>query len=110
MDLQPQPGLTQVQPDHAPFLRQAEGEQKPRLVPRPELEPHGHAPRGGGRRRPRQLQEALGAGERHGDGNWLSTREGHIALRRKHTERREREEEEEGREKVITREIKQHET
>lgn len=91
MDLQKESGLAEVQPDHAPFLRQVKGEQKPRLVPRPELEPNEDAPRRG-RPRSRQLEEALGARERHGHGNRLSTRKGHIALR----------------EKMITREIKQH--
>ena len=81
MDLQPQSGLAQVQPGHAPFLRQVKGEQEPRLVPRPELEPDGNASRRGRR----ELEEAVGAGERHGDGNRLSTRKGHIALRERET-------------------------
>lgn len=42
MDLEPQPGLTQVQPSHTPFLRQGKSEQKPCLVPSPELEPYRH--------------------------------------------------------------------
>lgn len=82
MDLQPQSGLAQVQPGHAPFLGKVKGQQKPRIVPRPELQPDGHALRQG-RCRPRQPEEAPGARERHGDGNRLSAGKGHVALREK---------------------------
>ena len=45
VDLEAEPGFTQVKPDHAPSLRNLKGQEQSRLVPRPELEPRGQGPR-----------------------------------------------------------------
>lgn len=94
VDAQAQRGFAQVQPDGAAAAaaaaREVEGQQQPRPVPRAKLERHRHARRRRRRpaRRPRQPEEALGAGERHGDENGLDAGKGHIALRQMERRRR----------------------
>lgn len=88
-NLQAQSGVAEVQPDHAFLQWKVKGQEKAALVPRAELQCHRDDPRQPARR-PRQLQEAAGVGERHRDGHWLSTGKGHIALRKKNWWKRRR--------------------